>query len=61
MTLSDDLQDIDGIGPATAAKILDVLDAHAGADVDPEAVADAIDQARRGNEGEVIAFLETLR
>lgn len=67
MTLNDDLQDIDGIGPATADKILGVLDGHEAFNepetqaADPDAVANAIEQARRGNEGAVIDFLEGLR
>lgn len=61
MTLYDELQTIDGVGPATADKIVRIVDEHGGSDADAEAVADAIDQARRGNEGAVIAFLEGLR
>ena len=31
--MRDELQAIDGVGPATADKILDVVDAHGSADV----------------------------
>lgn len=60
MTLEDDLQDIDGIGPATAEKIVRIVDEHDSI-VPSEKVEWAVEQAQRGNEREVIEFLGTLR
>lgn len=60
MTLKDDLTDIPQIGPARAEEIIDVFDAYAVGIPDDEIDA-AINAAKRGNEGDVIAFLESLR
>lgn len=61
MTLRNELQEIRGIGEAKADQILSVVDEYGGSGVDSDAVDAAIRAAERGNEGEVIAFLESLK
>jgi len=54
--LRDDLEAIDGVGPATADKILDVLDAH---DTDePDSLLErAKDAAAEGNDRDAAVYL----
>lgn len=54
--LRDDLEAIEGVGPATADKILDVLDAHDTGRTDP-LLDKAKAAAERGNDRDAAVFL----
>jgi len=54
--LRDDLTDIDGVGPATADKILDVLEAHDTGDTDP-LLERAKAAAERGDDRDAAVYL----
>ncbi|AFH21841.1 hypothetical protein OSG_eHP10_00155 [environmental Halophage eHP-10] len=54
--LRDDLEAIDGVGPATADKILDVLDAHDTGATDP-LLERAKDAAARGDDRDAAVYL----
>jgi len=57
--LRDDLTDIDGVGPATADKILDVLDAHDTGETDP-LLERATAAAERGDDRDAAVFLRRM-
>ena len=54
--LKDELQTVEGVGPATADKILDVLDAHDTGDTDP-LLERAKAAAERGDDRNAAVFL----
>jgi len=55
--LSDDLQEIDGVGPATADKILDVLDNHGMGREDSKLLEKARRAAENGNDRAAAVWL----
>ena len=57
--LRDDLEAIDGVGPATAGKILDVLEAHDTGDTDP-LLERAKDAAKRGDHWDAAVYLRRM-
>jgi len=54
--LKDELQTVEGVGPATADKILDVLDAHDTGEPDP-LLERAKAAAERGDDRDVAVYL----
>jgi len=59
MSLKDDLTDIQGVGDATADKILDVLDAHDTGETDP-LFERAKAAAAEGNDRDAAVYLNRL-
>jgi len=57
--LKDELQAVEGVGPATADKILDVLDAHDTGATDP-LLERAIDAAAEGNDRDAAVYLRRM-
>jgi len=54
--LKDELQTVEGVGPATADKILDVLDAHDTRETDP-LLERAKAAAERGDDRDAAVYL----
>jgi len=57
--LKDELQTVEGVGPATADKILDVLDAHDTGETDP-LLERAKAAAARGDDRDAAVFLRRM-
>jgi len=57
--LKDELQTVEGVGPATADKILDVLEAHDTGETDP-LLERAQAAAKRGNDRDAAVFLRRM-
>jgi len=57
--LKDELQTVGGVGPATADKILDVLDAHDTGETDP-LLERATAAAERGDDRDAAVFLRRM-
>jgi len=56
--LKDELQTVEGVGPATADKILDVLDAHDTGETDP--LLERATAAERGDDRDAAVFLRRM-
>ena len=57
--LKDELQTVEGVGPATGDKILDVLDAHDTGATDP-LLERATAAAERGDDRDAAVFLRRM-
>lgn len=60
MSLRDDLQAIDGVGEATADKIMAVVEEHSGGDVDTRELERIADLLERGSASVALGRVEAL-
>lgn len=58
MSFKEELQEISGVGEATADKILDVVDEHSTNSDSQEAIQNAVDELDEGRPGYARKFLE---